>query len=236
MPLTSTTDKESYNIFSLTNGKIFFSIWCWQNAFFENFSVKLCFSGRQNATYVLPGNFSKTAMETLLSRSQVACRTAKSHNRSKEDSVRRRRLWLWSITEQKHFIFAVGVNSLSNGSWKMVSSRVIGLGHLFVQGTKESRETSFASTKKKKNATSINSPCNVLSWRLSFVSEWNVHKTSIDKLERTKGEKIKTGCYYYASVTGKPSSELSHLGLFVSICISLAAAACQHFLSATPLG
>lgn len=38
---------------------------------------------------------------------------------------------------------------------------------------------------------------------------------SIDKLERTKKkkrEKIKTGCYYYASVTGNPSKRAESLG------------------------
>lgn len=91
-----------------------------------------------NATYVLPSNGS----------AGIALTSRMTYN--KQPYQKQRGSCLAATREKKHFVFAIGVTLLSDGSWKMFPSRVIALGHLFVQGTKESRQTSFACLKKKK--------------------------------------------------------------------------------------
>lgn len=47
-----------------------------------------------------------------------------------------------------------------------------------------------------------------------------VHKSVRVQAKKKKGKEMIKEIYYYASVTGSPGNELSHLSLSVSICIS----------------
>lgn len=113
--------------------------------------------------------------------------------------------------------------------------------NLFGARTNESRENCFAFPKNKQTNKPTNQPLPLISHAGSSADVCSLSQSEMctrhqRRASEGKNRGIIRGYYYDASVSGHPGSQLSHLGLSVSIRVCLAAAACQHFLSATPSG